>query len=88
MTASAARACETNADCARITSPRSLVPALARVVHREDAARLDGEARALLRRCEPSAFYDEGIGAFNVVEPRCQAAQCAASVTTYHIDDT
>ena len=87
MSTSAARACQTDTDCTKITSPRSLVPALARVVRRDDAARLDGEARALLARCGPSAIYDEGLEAFDVVEPRCVAAKCTASVTTYHISD-
>lgn len=83
---SSERACDVDADCTTITSPRHFVEEYDEVVHVVDAPALNARSRAHLDRCG-ATIHHESIAAIRVVSAVCIEAHCAVHETNLHLDE-
>lgn len=80
------RACAVHTDCAVVMGPGNPWPDYKQVVHGADAAPLDARVKEHFRTCGVFQRHDAS-DTFTTVEARCLDARCAASETTFHIQD-
>jgi len=77
--------CQSDADCVLIANPASLEKEYRLAAHKQDAARLEEQAKKHLHRCGAFTHHKQ-TSAIRVVRPVCMQNHCAEKVATLETD--